>query len=151
MARIRLGREQWRSGQAKWRHTMSASRAHRSSPQNALRLGDLGFLVQNRAEGKGILTRGSLWRVGFLDGSRRRLKVLGLRWWCTTSTELLWLHEAALKLHLNALKLLLGSIDSDDGESSSRGGYLCVLGYQYLWIKIHRRMGTIYRAFCTES
>jgi hypothetical protein len=39
---------------------MAASRACRSSPQNAPRLGDLGFLVQNRAEGKGILTRGSL-------------------------------------------------------------------------------------------
>jgi hypothetical protein len=25
------------------------------------------------------------------------------------------------------------------------------LGFQYLNIKIHRRMGTIYRAFCTES
>jgi hypothetical protein len=25
------------------------------------------------------------------------------------------------------------------------------LGFQYLRIKIHRRMGTIYRAFCTES
>jgi hypothetical protein len=25
------------------------------------------------------------------------------------------------------------------------------LGFQYLWIKIHRRTGTIYRAFCTES
>jgi hypothetical protein len=60
MARIRLGREQWQSDQAKRRHTMAASRARRSSPQNAPRLGDLGFLVQNRAEGKGIPTRGSL-------------------------------------------------------------------------------------------
>jgi hypothetical protein len=39
---------------------MAASRAHQSSPPSTSRLGDLGFLVQNRAEGKEILTRGSL-------------------------------------------------------------------------------------------
>jgi hypothetical protein len=39
---------------------MTASRAHRSLPPSAPGLGDLGFLVQNGAEGKGILTRGSL-------------------------------------------------------------------------------------------
>jgi hypothetical protein len=39
---------------------MAASRARRSSPPSAPGLGNLGFLVQNGAEGKGILTRGSL-------------------------------------------------------------------------------------------
>jgi hypothetical protein len=60
MTQIRLGRERLRSDQAERRLAMAASRAHRSSPPNASGLGDLGFLVQNRAEGKGILTRGSL-------------------------------------------------------------------------------------------
>jgi hypothetical protein len=39
---------------------MVTSRAHRSSPPSAPRLGDQGFLDQNGAEGKGILTRRSL-------------------------------------------------------------------------------------------
>jgi hypothetical protein len=46
-----------------------------------------------------------------------------------TSTEILWLQESALKLHLNPLKLLLGSIASDDDELRSRGSYLRVLGF----------------------
>jgi hypothetical protein len=46
-----------------------------------------------------------------------------------TSTEILWLQEAVLKLHLDPLKLLLGSIALDGSESSSRGSYLCVLGF----------------------
>jgi hypothetical protein len=40
-------------------------------------LGDLGFLDQNGAEGKRILTRGSLTAVGFLDS---------WRWWGLFST-----------------------------------------------------------------
>jgi hypothetical protein len=39
---------------------MAASRARRSSLLSAPGLGDLGFLVQNGEQGKGILTRGSL-------------------------------------------------------------------------------------------
>jgi hypothetical protein len=39
---------------------MATSRAHWSLPPSALGLGGLGFLVQNGAEGKRILTRGSL-------------------------------------------------------------------------------------------
>jgi hypothetical protein len=39
---------------------MAASRAHQSSPPNVPGLDDLGFLVQNGAEGEGIRTRGSL-------------------------------------------------------------------------------------------
>jgi hypothetical protein len=68
-----------------------------------------------------------------------------------TSTELLWLQEAALKLHLDPLKLLLHSIASDGGESSSRSGYLRALLFQYLRINICHRTGTIYRAFYTKS
>jgi hypothetical protein len=39
---------------------MAASRARRSSLLSAPGLSDLGFLVQNGEQGKGILTRGSL-------------------------------------------------------------------------------------------
>jgi hypothetical protein len=46
-----------------------------------------------------------------------------------TSPVLLWLQEVVLKLCLHLLKLLLGSIASDGSESSSRDGYLCVLGF----------------------
>jgi hypothetical protein len=42
---------------------------------------------------------------------------------------LLRLQEVALKLCLDPLKLLLGSIASDGGESSSRGAYLRALGF----------------------
>jgi hypothetical protein len=42
---------------------------------------------------------------------------------------LLWLQEVALKLCLDPLKLLLHSISSDGGESSSRDGYLRALGF----------------------
>jgi hypothetical protein len=45
------------------------------------------------------------------------------------STELLWLQEAALKLHLDPLKLILGSIDLDGGESGLCGSYLRALGF----------------------
>jgi hypothetical protein len=41
----------------------------------------------------------------------------------------LQLREAALKLRLAPLNLLLGSIASDVNESSSSGGYLCALGF----------------------
>jgi hypothetical protein len=58
--RIRLGRERRQSDQAEQRRAMAASRAHRSLPLNTPGLDDVGFLVQNGAEGKGILTRGSL-------------------------------------------------------------------------------------------
>jgi hypothetical protein len=46
-----------------------------------------------------------------------------------TSTELLRLQEAALKLHFDPLKLLLGSIASDGGELSSPDSFLCALGF----------------------
>jgi hypothetical protein len=46
-----------------------------------------------------------------------------------TLTMLLWLQEEALKLCLDPLKPLLGSIALDDGESSSCGGFLYVLGF----------------------
>jgi hypothetical protein len=46
-----------------------------------------------------------------------------------TSTELLRFQEGALKLRLDFLKLLLGLIASDGGESSSHGGFLCALGF----------------------
>jgi hypothetical protein len=39
---------------------MAASRARRSSASSAPGLGDLGFLVLNGADGKGILTQGSM-------------------------------------------------------------------------------------------
>jgi hypothetical protein len=42
---------------------------------------------------------------------------------------LLWLQEVALKLSLDPLKLLLGSIASDGGESSSHDSSLCSLGF----------------------
>jgi hypothetical protein len=42
---------------------------------------------------------------------------------------LLWLQEVALNLCLDPLKLLLGSIASDGGESSSRSGYPRALGF----------------------
>jgi hypothetical protein len=48
---------------------------------------------------------------------------------------LLRLQEVALKLRLDPLKPLLGSIASDGGESSSRGGYLCALGFRACGIK----------------
>jgi hypothetical protein len=44
-------------------------------------------------------------------------------------TELLRLQDAALKLCLDPLKLLLGSIASDCGELSSPNGFLCALGF----------------------
>jgi hypothetical protein len=46
-----------------------------------------------------------------------------------TSTELLRFQEGALKLRLDFLKLLLGLIASDGGESSSHRGFLCALGF----------------------
>jgi hypothetical protein len=46
-----------------------------------------------------------------------------------TSSKLLRLQEVALKLCLDPLKLLLGSIASNSDESSSRGGYLRALGF----------------------
>jgi hypothetical protein len=52
---------------------MATSRAHRISPPNAPGLGDLGFLVQNGVEGKGILTRRSS-RAGWIP---RWLAVVG--------------------------------------------------------------------------
>jgi hypothetical protein len=55
-------------------------------------------------------------------------------------TELLRLQEAALKLHLDPLKLLLGSIASDGGESSSCGGFLCVLGFGDCGMKFIKHM-----------
>jgi hypothetical protein len=39
---------------------MAASQAHWSLPLSTPGLGDLGFLVQNGVEGKGILIQGSL-------------------------------------------------------------------------------------------
>jgi hypothetical protein len=46
-----------------------------------------------------------------------------------TSAKLLRLQEVALELQLDLLKLLLGPISSDGGESSSRNGYLRALGF----------------------
>jgi hypothetical protein len=46
-----------------------------------------------------------------------------------TLPVLLRLQEVALKHCLDPLKLLIGSIASDGGESNSRGGYLCALGF----------------------
>jgi hypothetical protein len=55
------GRGEWRrSDRTERQRAVATSRAHRSSPPSAPGLGDLGFLVQNGAEGKGILTRGTL-------------------------------------------------------------------------------------------
>jgi hypothetical protein len=61
--------------------------------------------------------------------SKRRLEVPGHQRCRTTSSKLLWLQEVALKLHLDPLKLLLGSIASDGDESSSHDGYLRVRGF----------------------
>jgi hypothetical protein len=68
---IRSERERWRCDWAERWHAMAVGQAHRSSPPGTPGLGGLGFLVQNGAEGKGVLTEGLWWRVGFLDGSRR--------------------------------------------------------------------------------
>jgi hypothetical protein len=46
-----------------------------------------------------------------------------------TSPMLLQLQEVALKLCLDPLKLLLGSIASNGGESSSHDSYLRALGF----------------------
>jgi hypothetical protein len=45
-----------------------------------------------------------------------------------------------------------GTVDSAQAVTYQHGSELTKrLGFQYLWIKIHHRTGTIYRAFCTES
>jgi hypothetical protein len=45
-----------------------------------------------------------------------------------------------------------GTVDSALAAAYRCGGELTWwLGFQYLWIRIHHRTGTIYRAFCTES
>jgi hypothetical protein len=141
----------WRqSDWAERRRAMSPDRARRSSPLSAPRRATYGFKLKTEWRPRGSLPEGPWWRVVFLNGSWQRLEALSLRQQCMTSIELLRLQEAALKLHLVPLKLLLGSIASDGGESSTRGGYLHALGFQYLRTKIHHRMGTIYRDSCTE-
>jgi hypothetical protein len=59
--RLRLDREEG------GRRAMATDRAHRSSPSGALELSSLGVRAQNGAEGKGILTRGSL-AAGWVPG-----------------------------------------------------------------------------------
>jgi hypothetical protein len=45
-----------------------------------------------------------------------------------------------------------GMVDLARAAAHWRGGELTRwLGFQSLWVKIHRRIGTIYRAFCTET
>jgi hypothetical protein len=45
-----------------------------------------------------------------------------------------------------------GTVDLARAAAHQRGGELHTrLGFQLLRIKIHRRTGTIYRVFCTES
>jgi hypothetical protein len=64
-----------------------------------------------------------------VESGRRQIEVLGLQRRCMTSAKLLRLREVALKLCLDPLKLLLGSIASNGGESSLCGGYLHVLEF----------------------
>jgi hypothetical protein len=52
-----------------------------------------------------------------------------------TSPELLRPQGVALKLHLDPLKLLLGSIALDDGESSSHNNFPRALGFGACGIK----------------
>jgi hypothetical protein len=52
-----------------------------------------------------------------------------------TSPELLWTQGVALKLRLDPLKLLLGSIALDGGESSSHGSFPRALGFGACRIK----------------
>jgi hypothetical protein len=55
-----------------------------------------------------------------------------------TSPELLRPQGIALKLCLDPLKLLLGSIASDGGELSSHGGFPRVLGFGACGLKFDK-------------
>jgi hypothetical protein len=64
--------------------------------------------------------------------------------------ELLWLQGAALKLHLDPLKLLLGSIALDGGESSSCGSYLRAVGFGACGMKFDE-YGLLFIGFLVPS
>jgi hypothetical protein len=87
---------------------MAASRAHRSSPPSAPRLGDLGFLVQNGVEGKGILTRGSLtvsWVPRWLAAVGTLLHSFGSAWGASKASP-------ELKLDVERRQLPLKFVDT---------------------------------------
>jgi hypothetical protein len=68
--------------------------------------------------------------LGWLqDGSQRQLPSSKHGQWRAAAPALLRLQEVAPKLCLDPLKLLLGSIASNGGESSLFSGYICVLGF----------------------
>jgi hypothetical protein len=71
-------------------------------------LDDLGFLVQNRAEGKGILTRRSLmagWDPRWLTAVGTLLHSFGSAWGASK-------HSPVLKLDVEPWRLLLKFVDT---------------------------------------
>jgi hypothetical protein len=116
MARIRLRRERRRSDRAKWRCAMAASRAHRSSPPNAPGFGDLGFLVQNGAEGRGLLTRGSL-TAGWVP---RWLTAVGTLLHSFGSVQGASKASLVLKLDVEWRRLLLKFVDTFNCDERQR-------------------------------
>jgi hypothetical protein len=80
-----------------------------------------------------------------------------------TLTKLLRLQQATLKLHLDPLKLLLGSIASDDSELSSPDSFLCALGFRdcrmkfvehmplFIWLLVPSRRGHRELAFLSTN
>jgi hypothetical protein len=87
---------------------MATSRACQSSPPSAPGLSDLGFLVQNGAEGKRILTRGSL-TAGWVP---RWLAVVGTLLHSFDSTWGASMACPVLKLDVERRRLLLKFVDT---------------------------------------
>jgi hypothetical protein len=88
------------------RRAMAASRAQ--WPSNAPGLGDLGFLVQNSGEGKGILSQGSL-MVGWVP---IWLAAVGTLLHSFGSTRGVSKASPVLKLDVERWQLLLKFVDT---------------------------------------
>jgi hypothetical protein len=100
--------ERWQSDQAEQRCTMAASRADWSPPLSTPGLGDLRFLVQYGAEGKGILARGSMtvgWVPRWLASAGTLLRSFGSAWGASKASPV-------LKLNVEWLRLLLKFVDT---------------------------------------
>jgi hypothetical protein len=89
------------------------------------------------------------------EGDRSRARDAGLLapTFDDVEDELQWSTDVEIRLrgggttHRRAMWCWLGTA----GLQQSDGELGWWLGFQYLWIKIHRRTGTIYKAFYTKS
>jgi hypothetical protein len=82
---------------------MAVGRACQSSPPGIPGLGGLDFLVQNGAEGKGILTQGSLmagWVSRRLTAAETLLHSFGSAWGASKASLVLKLGVEWRRLHL---------------------------------------------------